>query len=414
MRNARHALHGWIILLAACTLGCGGRPEPLQPSIRSAVYGVEARKNRDRTAEYQRNGLLNAADEGTVFMPDKTPRGDGIATKLTGTQLTLGAVVADVNGTPIYAHELVSEVLPALRPRARQLTEPGFRRLVTEELTRQRDIRIQDELVFAAAERNVTLEERRTAELLTSRRFEKLVTAAGGSRELARRRVAEQGDDWDRMLRDEYRRNLVGIYYTKKVLPRAQSSVDEMRKFYERERATRFTEPATSTFVLIRIDPKQAGDANVARQQIEQARTRLLGGEDAQAVADEFNTADFLRERHGVLGPITKDTFAFPKVEAAVWETAAGQITPVIEERGYLFIAKVIEKMPEKVRPFEDPAVQDQIIRALREMKMSELQRKEAQILRSEAIINADPAMLAPAIDMAMQQYAAWRREANE
>jgi parvulin-like peptidyl-prolyl isomerase len=304
--------------------------------------------------------------------------------------------------------------MPALRPRAASLRPDAFRRLATAELLRQRDARIQDELVFAAAERNTTDEERQRAELLTAVRFEKLVTAAGGSRAEARRRAEAEGDDWDRMLRDEYRRNLVGIYYTRRVFPRAASSIDEMRRYYERNKIERFTSRPAATFQLIRIDIRDAGSEAEARAQIEALRSRISAGEDFVTLANQTNRNQLLLERNAQLGPINRDTYPFEAVEAAIWATPVGNLTDIVPERNAFFLAKVIEKTEGVTRPFDDPEVQAAINTTLRDMKMNELQRRETDILRREAIINASPSMLQPAVDMAMQVFDVWAREAGQ
>jgi parvulin-like peptidyl-prolyl isomerase len=397
--------------------GCG-RKDVIRPSAEVDPYRSFRKTDPLRTGDLRRDPILDmqeSAPEQATREPEPEPVVAAIRPGDTlGTLVTVGAVVADVNGTPIYAHELVRDVMPALRPRAASLRPEAFRRLATTELVRQRDARIQDELIFAAAERNTTDDERRRAELLTASRFEKLVTAAGGSRAEARRRAEAEGDDWDRMLSDEYRRNLVGIYYTRRVFPRAASSIDEMRRYYERAKLERFTSRSAATFQLIRIDIRDAGSEDEARTRIEALRARVAAGEDFVTLANQTNRNQLLLDRNAQLGPINRDTYPFEAVEAAIWATPVGGITEIVQERNAFFLARVVAKTEGVTQPFDDPQVQAAINTTLRDAKMNEIQRRETEILRREAIINATPAMLAPAVDMAMQIFDTWVREAEQ
>ncbi len=416
-------------MLSAAVVGCAKRESAIRPQSDGDLYQSPLKRDRDRTGDYRPDGIATDPRQATNpsasgVRPAAAVPSSGASTSAStatsgsaptaqpsaspasipaGQSILVGAVVANVNGTPIYAHELLRQVTPILRPRAKDLDEGAFRRLATQELTRQRDSLIRDELVYAAALRNTTLDEQDRAKFITNMIFERFVSEAGGSRELARQRMRDQGQDFDEMIRQEYRRALVSIYYRKRVFPRASISVEEMRQFYIRNRESRFTEQPALAFRMIRLDPKDIGDAALARSRATEARDRARAGESFEQLARDMNREPFLVERGGLIGPISRGSFRFPGVEKVAWETPVGSVSEIIEDEGLLFVILPTDRKEGRVASFEEPAVQEQIEQAMREVRMLEVQEREQQRLRGEALITADPAMLEPAIDMAMQ-----------
>ena len=103
---------------------------------------------------------------------------------------------------------------------------------------------------------------------------------------------------------------------------------------------------------------------------------------------------------------IEKNTYRFDAVEAAAWSIEPGQITPVVEAEGRLYIARLDAKRNGIVRPFEEQAVQDDIYNRLHQQQLGELWRKSKDDSIGDAMINTDANRLQVALDMAMQRYA--------
>lgn len=392
------------LLVSVGSIGCFAKNDALRPQASNDIYRSPVRSDPNRVGDYRRESFQPANASLVNSSSVRLTR----ASEPTGSTVFVGAVVAEVNGVPIYAHDLLEQVIPALRPRARDLDQKSFEKLATQELRRQRENLIANELVYAAAQRATTLDEQERAKLITNVIYEKYVSAAGGSRELARQKAREEGRDFDDLIKDEYRKTLVSIYYQKHFMPRALISVDEMRQFYARNRDKDFTQKASIEFRLIRVDPRQIGNIDEARRRIEDARQRALDGEDFETLAREVNKDQFLIDSAGLTGPLGKGSYRYSKVEEALWLLDAGQISPIIEDEGVLFLAKVVERKLDRVLPFEDPKVQQQIENALRSVKMLELQQRDNEMLRAEALVVDTPEMLQPVIDMAMQMYGSW------
>jgi len=351
-----------------------------------------------------------AAVAGTVVPPQQrskaTPAYDAT------TVLTAGGLVADVNGKPIFAHELLRLATPALRAQAGETTSPErFRAIAVQELKSARATLINNELVYAAALRNTSREEQLQAEALASMFRERLVSRAGGSEAVARQKARADGAEFDELLEQERRRMLAMIYFQKRVFPRSQLSVDEMRRHYEQNKLKAFTQPSVATFRLIEVRAADVGGPEKAVQRAEEARRRAIAGEDFARLASEYNREGPMRRNGGLVGPVTRGSWRDELVERAIWDTPISGVTPVVVVGNRALVAQVVDKKVGRTMSFDEPEVQRQIEASLREQKIAEVRGREEAILRSEAIVTADDAMLTPAIDLTMQMYPQWRGE---
>ena len=286
-----------LVSIATSLGGCGsdGDRAAIAPQPSPDVYRSPLKADPGRTGDFNRSGLLArrvpttaraATAPARVAVPAvptplvastrPIPAGDTLPE-----YLILGSVVANVNGSPIYANELLQVVAPLLRARARDLDATKFRALASDELKKQRQQLIEDELVYAAAQRNTTPDEAKEAQQRTFLLRERLISEAGGSLEMARQLAREQGTDFDTMLAKQERQTLVALYYRKRIFPQVTMTVDEMRRYYEQNEDRLFTTPATATIHVIRVGiDESGGDANVAAQRAADAKRRIDAGEN--------------------------------------------------------------------------------------------------------------------------------------
>jgi parvulin-like peptidyl-prolyl isomerase len=421
--------------------------EATKPVDDSDVYRSVRRADRDRVGDMRRVGVLESASGQPAALPAQTPRTNSSANGLSNglsngpsnassnvssnasantpvgvmaapttrpvtaapEYLVLGSIVANVNGAPIYAHDLLRITAPLLRAKAREMDEARFRSVALTELKKQRENLIRNELEYAAAQRNTTSEEAREAQARTFMYRERLISQAGGSLELARQLAREQGEDFDRLLAQEERRALVGIYYRKKVFPRVTMTVDEMRRYYEFNRDKQFTVPAQATFRVIRIDIQDVGSESAALDRANEAHRRAVAGEPFDALSDAYNKLPILVQNKGQVGPVSKGSYAIEAVEQAAWDTEPGKTAPVVRTPTALYVVQTVERKEGRVMAFDELEVQRAINASLRDTKMLDLQQRQRELLSKDAVIQADDAMLQPAIDMAMQMYTPWR-----
>lgn len=329
---------------------------------------------------------------------------------LTGTYMTMGGVLAEVNGVPIFAARVMKELEPVLAARAQQLELRQFEAEARSLIQRTLNDFMREELEYANALRSLSADDKRLADNLTTAFRQRRILEAGGSLQNAIRLAAENGDDFDELVRRENRRFLVRIYYEKKVRPRVSNATTaDMRRFYRDNLQRLFTEKTEANFRLIRVDPARHGGREAALSRATEIRSRALAGEDFAQLASALNDDPALARRGGDVGVIARGAFVLENVENAVYRTEPGGITDVVEDRGGFFIAKVESRTLGQVRPFDDPAVQAAIREELLNEEISRMRRQAVAELQRNALINSDPAMLQTAVEMALQRYALWR-----
>lgn len=389
----------------------------ISPSVREAVGRDEPAGAKPRA---ERAATRPATDESTDPAPAPAPApvplaGGGAAPDPSGQYVVFGAVLARVNDQPIYAHKVLSILDSALRAEARQNDPQRFRLVATDLITKQIGTQVRDEVVFAAAQKSLTERERTLAEALTAQWRNSEITRAGGSIELAKRRWADEGWDFEEQAEHQYRLAMRMVYHEKRIKPLVQVTAADMRRYYDANRDEAFTTAPRVKFRVIRIDPANAelgvASAADAERLAREVREKAAKGEDFGALARQFNDP-LLKESGGVVGVeegwLPKGNYAAEQVEEALWQLKPGEMTDVIEERGAFYVARLDDREDAKVAQFEEPAVQDRIRETLAAQQVRELADREHNRLIREAVVQDQPGAVQTAVDMAMQRYPAW------
>ncbi|HEX8339404.1 MAG TPA: peptidyl-prolyl cis-trans isomerase [Tepidisphaeraceae bacterium] len=328
-----------------------------------------------------------------------------------GQYLTIGGVIADVNGNPIYADDVLRAVAPVLAARAKDSDPAAFKSLARNEINTQVDDLIRAEVEFAAADRNTTQQEKELAKRATTDWRTRIITKYKGSVEEARRSFREQGRTFDEAAREQDRTNLVRVYYSKKILPRIQITATEMRAFYEKNKETLFTDRDKLTFRLIKITPEAIGSDQAAQERVNELAAKAANGEDFAALAGSINNDPYLLKSAGLVGPIDKGAYKLEAIEAALWPLNVGQITPVIKIEKAYYLAKLEDKHTGRVLQFQEDLVQRKMTEAIKGEQFTKMRREMEASLRKESVVSKNPAMYESALGMAVQNYARWRAE---
>jgi hypothetical protein len=398
-------------------LSAADQPGALVPARREALKPLTetAPQEVSSTAIENVNVPGAAPQEIAATMPASTQPATTNVSASSGQYLTLGGVVMEVNGTPIYANQVLRIIEPNLALRAKELPEQQFRLLAERHIN---DVLkgLQDlQLGYAAAERNLDQKDKDLADGLTMQWRQRQITAAGGSEEVARRNAAARGEDFDELVQQQYRNWMRRIYYDKRVTPRIQPTAADIRAYYDQNYQREFSTPESARFRLIKIDPaKSGGDREAARKRIEELRNRIAkAGESFDALARSANDDTRMRASGGDVGVIQRGAFAIEPVEKAVWETPIGEVTPVVETPNAFYIALVEEKTPGTVQPFDDEEVQKRIHDILTSRDFNRMVEQIHQNLRNNAAVRSDSEMRAIPLEMVMQNYAKWRGDAK-
>lgn len=349
--------------------------------------------------------------QGTTSPAGTRPATRNVQTVAPGQFMTLGGVVAEVNGEPIYANKVLNVLNRPLAVRARELSEGDFRKAAREMIEKQIAEFIRAELEFAAAQRNLGDEDRRYVDALTMQWRNQRISDAGGSLQVAMQRSADEGEDFDQVLRDQYRTYMTIVFYQKRVNPRIQVSADDLRKYYAANLESKFTEFDEIKFRMIKIDPQNIGSRAAAADRAASILQRALGGESFTELAEQVNHDS---RKGAVIGPIQRGAYALQKLEQSAWETDQGKVVDhVIDDGGSYYIIFVEEKKLGRVLPFEEEKVQSAIQSELRRQQFQAMREDVIKALQKNAIIRSDQKMVDIAVDMAMQNYPRWASAAE-
>jgi parvulin-like peptidyl-prolyl isomerase len=328
----------------------------------------------------------------------------------TATFQYVGAVVAEVNGHPIFADKVLARLERALASEAKHRDQSNFKMMADEMVHREIEYLISDEVYFAAAEKSLDKNDKELAKNLTMQWRQRQISLAGGSEAEARARYAAQGQDFEDVARQEYRNLVQQIYLSRKIYPLVQISADDIRRYYE-DHIRDFTVAAAAKFRVIKIDVAKSGGADAAMAKAREIRQRGESGEDFADLAGRFNDDPLLQGSKGAVGDngwMEKDAYVNEKLEKAVWNLHPGEITPLIESGNYIYMAKLEAIRGDKSRPFEDPQVQEGIKQKINGEQLSRLTRKQIQDLEKNAVVDRKAGMDKVTVDMAMQRYPLW------
>jgi parvulin-like peptidyl-prolyl isomerase len=327
-----------------------------------------------------------------------------------GQYMTLGAVLCTVNGTPIYANKVIRLDANELRHDAQQYDIVSFRQAASTLISREVGRLENEELEVAAAEHSLAAADIQLAQILTSKWASEQFFEAGGSEALARTRAKAMGLDFDEEKEEKHREFLQQLYFFRKIDPQVEIGAQDMQRYYQ-EKIADFTTQTKAVILLIEANPTNLnGDNNAAIARLKDIKQRAEHGEDFATYARNQN------DLPGAAGPdgdggsheIEPNSFVLTKVEKQVWTVPVGQISDVIQDQDGYYIFKLISRDEGGTRSFADTTVQEIITKKLRDQQI--VIRRDAVLdkLRNEAIINPDPPLLEPAVEIAMQNYSRW------
>ena len=317
----------------------------------------------------------------------------------------IGTVLAEVNGSPIYADKVLEILERPLAAEAKKRTETEFKAVATQLVREQVLALINAELEYAIAQRLLGPQEQAEARARTVQWRIEQVTAAGGSEELARKKWAAEGYDFEERAEEEYRTQMRRLYYTKKEWPRIQVRQSDIRSYYEANKTKEFTTQSAARFRVIKVDFARSGGEQAAKDKAANLEKRARSGEDFAKLAETMNDEPLYTKPFPQ--PFAKGAFAVEAVEDAVWNVNHGEVTPLIKTKDAYYLAQLERKEVGRTIPFEE--AQDAIVQKLRRQQFAILQAEVRQRLLKGADIKEHPQMMAVAMDMIMQRYPTWR-----
>ena len=118
------------------------------------------------------------------------------------------------------------------------------------------------------------------------------------------------------------------------------------------------SERVHAAHILIQVDPEASEDETAeARERAEAARQRVLDGEEFAAVAGEVSEDPGSRDQGGDLGIFARG-MNVAEIDNAAFELAPGEISEIVQSAFGFHLVQVSEKLPARVIPFEEVAIE--------------------------------------------------------
>ena len=181
------------------------------------------------------------------------------------------------------------------------------------------------------------------------------------SNQEAYEQALKQNDITEDQLREDIRENLPIQEVQERVAGDTQPSEEEIRKYYDENKAAQFTNPAQRCMRHILFNKDQ-------KEKAEEVKEQLQDGGDFAKLAKEYSQDPGSAEQGGDLGCLGKGE-TVPEFEKAAFGAEQGEIVgPVETEFGYHLI-EVTEVRSEETRSLEEvePQIRDQLVATKRD-----------------------------------------------
>ena len=280
-------------------------------------------------------GLLDAQVE--LGDPTADPSSDELVDK-----------VAAVVGDSIVLYSQVLEQIGRLQAQGMDVPDPGTPEM--SQLERQILDQLVDQqiLLQAAARDTLVAVSDDEVEQRFQMAWEEQINRFGGTEAQFREAVEQSGENFSQYqttLREEIRRSLLlQRFMQEQIRTVGQVAVrdQEVREFFERDRARFGERPATLSFRQVFLQPRASDEARTeARERADEILQQLRDGEDFEELAQRYSDDEQTRQEGGDLGWYRRGDGLVEDFEDVAFAMREGQISGVVETPFGAHIIKV-------------------------------------------------------------------------
>ena len=369
----RCACIGLTVAMAAAAIGCKGTT----PKVSDPVVGPPP----PRTSIPQSGGTKTAALDGAVDI-SANPfdfSNDPVAASETEDEWT--ELVARVNGTPIFASEVLERFRGGLEQMRAQVPAADYARQRRELLMAELPAHIEQamlngklretfggEMVNKVAEQLEPMFADRVVELKaktntkTISELEDFLHSQGTSIAAQQRAFTNQ--------------QMAGFYMSQTLEQVPEVTRNDIVQRY-RTTVDEFTAPEDVKWQQLAISYAMNGGRSGALAKLEQAVGDLQSGESFDYVVGQYSDG-VMRDRAGIWDYVTRGALVDQGLETQLFTLDVGEISPPIRTEKAFLLVRVIDRRPERVTPLKD--VQD----SLRETIEGERREKAAKKMLAE------------------------------
>ena len=267
--------------------------------------------------------------------------GAPVARPVSGAEL-IDAKVGDISGRPVYANEFFEPMEARLKAEAKRLPRGSWVRLAKNEIDRNVQLIVTDELLRAEALANLTSQQRQGLRAFLEGVRNDLISRNAGSAELAERRLrAEEGKGLDEIVQDQEKTALVQTAIIQEINRGVNVSWRDIEQRYERDHDI-YNPAPTARFVLIRVPTDDTAGVG-------QVTEALASGKPFAEIASGVPNT-FKPDEGGVYEERFEDEFAeheffgADELNQAAWGLSPGEWTGPFEfgsQTGWLMLESV-------------------------------------------------------------------------
>ncbi len=288
----------------------------------------------------------------------------------------LNPAVLEVNGEKVYAAEItmtMQNIVAQIGGRENVKDEQELVQIATQRVVEQKL------LAQEALRKGIQPNDLRLAQMV------KAIEKQAGDRQALEANVAKFGSSYDQvvgMLREmELARSLI----EKEIIPTIQVSDEEIAAFYAENPSLFDAEEQVRARHILFTTTANASEATVAeaRAKAEDARRRVLAGEDFGAVARDVSQ-DPSAANGGELGFFTRES-TDPQFAAAAFALAPGQVSEIVQTEFGFHVIEVEERRPAGRLSLDE--VSSQVRTSLAQQKTGEAVGKLIESLADTATV---------------------------
>jgi parvulin-like peptidyl-prolyl isomerase len=323
----------------------------------------DARQGTARVSSL-RDGETPTNDGGRVQLAEFT---QGSAADIVPQELTGATVVAEVDGTPIFADDVLEPYKGQLAQALQQLTPEQLSKLRAKLIRQDLKQHIEKAVLIAALYEGLTEEQHQKMDAQVDQlfnnnevpRLQKLFKV--GTRVELERALDAQGTTLANQKSAFAAREMAMLYIGQKASANVRFSRQDLLKFYEDNKQQYYTKPKVR-WQQILISKTRPGGKQESVTVLRDAITGLKNNEDFGDVAKKYSDGP-KSENGGEWDWTGQNSLADKRIDRALFEIPEGEISEPLESDSSITLVKVIERNDGGYTPFED--VQDAINRKL-------------------------------------------------
>ncbi len=405
------------LVLAASFSGCATRTESATAAriVSPADFARPDPVARRRAGDLTAGSAPTAAPGEAIEKPSSEPRTPvgprliagplDLATESDGPPARVGdrvhveSMVGQVNGRPIFADEFFQPIADRLQRAAERFDQARFKVEVSEIVRQQVMQVVQNELILAAAEANLTVEQQRGVFAWIRQMQGEVIRQKGRSRaEAERSLLAVEGLTLDQYIKARKDVLLIRELISREIEPRVIVSWREVELEYERLHR-KYNAPATMTVARISLNRELQADL------IEEVTRRLSRGDPFEQIARD---AGMPPDRGDLVFELNDD--GSPQVDnenlrGLLGRLEAGQTSPPVSLRQFTVWFHIVSIDPARSRSLYEPDVQAEIVRALGHRRSNEEHHRYMTSLFEEGIYDELDEMARRLRRIALQRY---------